>query len=268
MAIASEIALQYASANGLQFEQRSQLDSAAMPPSLVKLVVMAPDPGVAALAPAAPQAQIITVGFSTDASGTNLINLSLGGPSGSEAAFIAGYIAALSAEDWRSGILYTSEDASDVNDFEAGFKYFCGSCVPVSPPYNVYPASAQIADVQNWQSAADQLLAQSVKVVYLAQGLETSGAAQYFANSGVLLIGQGTPPAELSGSWIVSIGSDPAVALRQLLPLALDGQPLDPLNSLSLSNANMSLFSESRQNYVRQVINDLSTGHIQLPADQ
>lgn len=267
VAVASEVATAYASANNMQFEQRALLNPADLPPSLSKLIVLPPDPGASALAAAAPNAQVIAVGIASEGSPANLTTLALGGNDDAQIAFVAGYIAALSAEDWRAGIMYTGTSASNVNDFVAGVEYFCGSCAPFSPPLSEYPVAAQAADPQNWQSAADQLLAQFVNVVYLTPELEASGAAQYLVNSRVLIIGNGTPPEELSNSWIVSVSANPAEALRQLLPLALNGQPAESVNSLSLAHANANLFSESRQADVQKVIEDLLSGYIQLPAD-
>ena len=263
----SEVASKYAGEHGMQFEQISILKPAELPPSLEKLIVLAPDPGVAALVAAAPEAQVITVGFSSETSSANLTSLALPGNNESQVAFIAGYIAAMSAEDWRAGILYTAASAFIVNDFEAGAEYFCGSCAPVSPPFIEYPANAQ-TDVQNWQTAADLLRSQSIKVVYLTPELENSGVGQYLSGFGVLLIGSGAPSADLASSWLVSIASNQTEMIQQLLPLALDGQTLQPVNSLSFANANPDLFSQSRQTNVQLVIEDLMTGYIQLPADQ
>jgi len=263
---ASEIASKYAGEHGMQFEQRSVLNPADLPPSLAKLIVLAPDPGVAALAAASPQAQVIAIGFSITANPANVVTLPLGETNESQIAFIAGYIAAITADDWRAGMLYTLSSAPIVNDFVAGAEYFCGSCAPLAPPLIEYPATAQ-TDTQNWQTAADMLLSQSIKVVYLPPDLESSGVAQYLSGFGVLLIGSGSPPAVLSNSWVVSITSDAAAALRQLLPLALNDQPLQGVSSFSLMNVNSNLFSESRQAFVHQVIDDLSAGFIQLPTD-
>jgi hypothetical protein len=250
----------------MQFEQRKVLNLAELPPSLAKLIVLAPDPGISGLAAAAPQAQVVAIGFSTDTSITNLSSLPLSTNNEAQTAFVAGYIAAITADDWRAGMLYTASGAPNVNDFVAGAEYFCGSCAPILPPLIEYPATAQ-TDIQNWQAAADLLLSQSIKIVYLAPELESSGAAQYLASFGVLLIGSGAPPADLADSWVVSITSDVAGALHQLLPLALDGQPLQSTSSFSLANVNPSLLSESRQAFVHQVIDDLLAGYIQLPTD-
>lgn len=265
--VASEVATAYASANGMQFEQRSLLDPGELPPALAKLIVLPPDPGVMPLAAAASNAQVIAIGFSSGGNPANLTTLALGGNDEAKIAFIAGYIAAMSADDWRAGMMYTAASASNVNDFVAGVEYFCGSCAPFSPPLSEYPVAAQAADAQNWQSAADQLLAQLVNVVYLTPELETSGAAQYLANSGVMLVGNSTPLADLANAWIVSVSSNDSEVLRQLLPMALNGQPTESANSFSLANANSNLFSKSRQANVQSVIDDLLSGYIQLPAD-
>jgi hypothetical protein len=266
LSAASEIATAYASEHGMQYEQRTILNPAELPPSLAKLIVLAPDPGISALALAAPQAQVIAIGFSTDASITNLSSLPVTTNNEAQTAFVAGYISAITAEDWRAGMLYTASSAPVVNDFVAGAEYFCGSCAPVAQPLIDYPATAQ-TDTENWQAAADLLLSQSIEVVYLSPELEGSGAAQYLANFGVLLIGSGVPPADSADSWIVSITSDVSGALHQLLPRALDGQPLQEATSLSLMNVNPNLLSESRQSFVRPVIDDLQAGYIQLPTD-
>jgi hypothetical protein len=266
-AVAAELISSYAVTNGLQFEQRSLLNPAELPTSLSKLVVLAPDPGTAALVSGLPQTQVVTIGFTVENAGPNIVGIPLGGADSASSAFIAGYIAAISAEDWRAGMLYTESSAALVNDFTSGAEYFCGSCAPFLQPLIEYPVAAQAADAQNWQSAADQLVSQLVKVVYLAPELEAGGAAQYLASSGVLIIGSGAPPAEIANSWVVSVSSDQASALREVLTLALNGQPFESTSSLSLTNANPNLFSESRQANVATVIQDLMSGYIQLPVD-
>ncbi|MCL5428781.1 MAG: hypothetical protein M1347_03130, partial [Chloroflexi bacterium] len=95
VAVASELASAYASGAGMQFEQRSLLNPAELPASLAKLIVLAPDPGAATLAAAAPQAQVIALGFSSEGSIANLISLPLGSGQDAQIAFIAGYISAM-----------------------------------------------------------------------------------------------------------------------------------------------------------------------------
>ena len=263
---AAELAAAYASEQQLAFEQRSLLDPAQLPSELSALLLLAPDPGAAALAAAAPQAQVIAIGFSPEAA-SNLISLPLGGGEDGSAAFIAGYVAALTAEDWRAGMLYTPASAAWVDDFVAGAEYFCGACIPVSPPDADLPLAAQAADAQNWQTAAEQLLAARVLVVYLAPELEASEAAQYLANFGVLLIGSGEPPAALEDSWLASVSADPLAALRAQLPLALAGETPAASLLLDLAHINSAYLSKGRVADVQIVIEDLLAGFILLPSD-
>jgi hypothetical protein len=266
VAVAAEIAASYAAANGMQFEQRSELDGTQLPANLSKLIILEPDPGAAGLAAAAPQAAVVAVGFDPGAEVSNLQILQVAGSGSEEVAFIAGYIAALTAEDWRMGMLHAGESAEQVNDFLAGAEYFCGSCAPVAPPYNDYPQAAAATDAQNWQIAADQLIFQSVRVVYLAPELEGSGAAQYLASYGILLIGGGAPPGDIAASWVASIGGvDAVTAIREQLPLALAGQPLISMTSLSIIHANPNLLSEARLVHLQLIIDDLLAGFIALP---
>jgi hypothetical protein len=265
LAFAADTAAQYAAANGYAFEQRAALTPAELPTNLAVLLILAPDPGATALAAAAPNARVIALGFAPEGA-ANLVSISTETASSNAAAFIAGYIAELTAEDWRAGMLYTPATAGLVEDFIAGGEYYCGACAPVAPPYIDYPSAAQASDPGNWQAAADELLFQSIKVVYLTPELEASGAAQYLASYGVLLIGYGTPPAEISGNWLASINADTSGAVRQQLSDALAGQPLSAASPIAITNAHPGYLSPSRIDYVQVVINDLLDGAIVLPS--
>lgn len=258
-AVAAEVAASFAAANGLAFEQRAALTAAELPANLSVLIIFAPDPGAAELAATAPAARIIAIGFAP-AAAANITNLTVSSAGESHAAFIAGYLAALSADDWRIGMLYTPAAASLVDDFTAGAEYFCGSCTPLAPPYSEYPMPLQANSADDWQAAADGLLAEYIRVVYLSPELENSGAAQYLAAYGVLLLGSGAPPADVSQNWIGSVGVDAAGALRQQLGAALSGQPSSSSSSLAVNYANPTYLSAARLSNVQTVIDDLLAG--------
>lgn len=268
VAAAAEIATTFASSHDLRFEQVAALNASELPGNLAILIVLAPDPGAAELAAAAASAQVIAIGFTPTAEAANLQTLLANATESGAAAFIAGYVAELTATDWRAGMLYSQASAELVDDFVAGGEYYCGSCAPVAPPYNEYPQFAQATDAANWQSAADQLLAQSVSVVYLAPELENSGAAQYLASFNILLVGGGAPPADATANWLASVSADPIAALREQLPLALAGEPVTQSSSLVVSNANAAYLSDARLAYIQTIINDLLSGYIVLPEDE
>ncbi len=264
----TEIASTFASSHGMQFQQLDRLSTTEMPSNLATLIVLGPDPGAADLAAAAASVQVIAVGFTPTAEQPNLQTvLGLGTQSGA-AAFIAGTIASITAPDWRVGMLYSRASADLVQNFEAGAEYFCGSCIPEGPPYVEYPQAVQAADVTNWQAAADELLAQSVKVVYLAPELEGSGAAEYLAGFGVLLIGSGSAPQGQETKWLASVSSDAVAELREQLPKALAGEAVNPVSPLAINNANPNYLSEGRMAYIQKVIEDLLNGYIDLSTHQ
>ncbi|MCW5878633.1 MAG: hypothetical protein KIS80_07180 [Anaerolineales bacterium] len=264
LAVAAEIAAARAAETGMRFEQRQMLDAAQIPAELDTLVLLAPDPGTAALAPAAPQARLITVGFSPVEPVANLTALSLGGGGGNSAAFLAGYLAAVTATDWRVGVLYSPSSQALAQSFAAGAEYFCGLCRPAGPP-DVDLPMLQPADPGNWQAAADQLLFGGVRVVYLPPELENSGAAQYLVGYGVLIIGNGAPPPDLATNWIASVGADATAALRQQLPAALAGQPLPETASvLGFSHVNPQWLSQGRLEHIAFIITELEQGLITL----
>ncbi|MEX2162478.1 MAG: hypothetical protein WD751_11270 [Anaerolineales bacterium] len=262
-AAAAELASAYAANHQLRFEQRQLLDPSQLPAGLAKLILLAPDPGVAGLSSVAPNVPIVTVGFSPEGQLANVIAIGLGDLQ-PEAAFIAGYAAALSADDWRAGMLYTAASAHLADDFIAGAEYFCGACNPLAPPTADYPQAVQAGDPANWQAAADQLLANQIHVVYLSPELETSGAGQYLASFGIQLIGSGTPPADLAVNWLTSISADPVAALATQLEPALDGAPAAQDSSLVLTNT---IISTARLAFIQRVIDDLMAGYILLPSD-
>lgn len=265
IAFAADTAAQYSATNGFAFEQRTALTPAEIPANLAVLLILAPDPGAAELAAAAPSARVITLGFAPATPAANIVSISSASASGNAAAFIAGYIAELTAEDWRAGMLYTPATANLVEDFIAGGEYYCGACAPVAPPYSDYPTSAQAMDTTNWQAGADELLFQSVQVVYLTPELEASGAVHYFASYGVLVIGSGSPPAD-ANNWLASINADTSGAMRQQLSDALAGVPLVETSAISISNALPSQLSQARIDNIQAVINDLLAGYIVLPS--
>lgn len=263
LAEVNQAAASFAAAQGLVVETRGAITAAELPANLVALLLMAPDPGAEALAAAAPQARVVTIGFSSETAAANLVSVAAGGTAGSQdAAFIAGYMAALSAPDWRSGILYSAASSDLVDAYRAGATYFCGTCVPSGPPNSRYPIAAQAAAPDNWQAAVDQLMIEFVRVVYLAPEMENSGAAQYLATYGVTLLGSGAPPPEVAGSWIASLNAQSGASLQTQVEQALAGQAPSAPAGITVEQLNTSLFSTARLETVQTVIADLLSGAI------
>lgn len=255
----------YAAENGLAYEQRGSLAPAELPANLSLLLALSPTPNLGELAAAAPQARVIALGFDPGTAAANLEIFNLSGSSSDQAAFVAGYGAALATDDWRIGVLYSAAEITLANAFVAGAEYFCGSCEPLAPPYQDYPL-AQQSDPANWQAGADQLISLGVRTIYLTPAMEVPEFEAYLASWGVAIIGASAPSEAAAGSWMFSVTADPLAALRQGLPAWLRGQATGGVTtSLALSHVNEGLFSAARQTHVQQIISDLLAGFIVLP---
>lgn len=259
LAEAQAAASAFAAAQGLQFEQRAALTAAELPANLQAVILLA-DTGLQELAAAAPQVRFITIGFAPTEPLPNVTSLSAGAAAGSQdAAFIAGYMAAMSANDWRTGMLYGAGDAALVAPYRAGAAYFCGACVPPGPPNSIYPIAVQAAP-DNWQAAIDQFMINFVRVVYITPEMENSGAAQHLASLGVMLIGTSAPPAEAAHQWIASVAARSGDSLQTQLQQALAGQTPTAASGIGIEHLNPSLFSQSRLDFIQITIDELLSG--------
>ncbi|UYN89103.1 MAG: hypothetical protein KIT08_08375 [Anaerolineales bacterium] len=259
LAEAQAAASGFAAAQGLQFEQRAGLTAAELPATLQAAVLLA-DTGLQELASAAPQVRFIAIGFAPAEPLPNVTSLSAAAAAGSQdAAFIAGYIAAMSANDWRTGMLYGASDAGLVAPYSAGAAYFCGACVPAGPPNSTYPIAVQAAP-DNWQAAIDQFMINFVRVVYITPEMENSGAAQHLASLGIMLIGTSAPPADVAHQWVASVSARSGDSLQTQLQQALAGQAPNVASGLAVEHVNPSLFSQSRLEFVQITIGELLSG--------
>ena len=259
---------------GLRWETRSALDAASLGADLRLVIALPPDPGLAALAAAAPQAQFLAVGLPGLQPASNLSRVGAQGARPDQQGFIAGVIAAAITLDWRVGVL-GPEDSPGARAARLGFLngaiYFCGLCSPYHGPsvdYPIYlelPASAGAAEVQ---SALQRLSDLAVKTVYVVPGSLSGDLAAGLAQAGISVLGSGAPPPELVSSWVASVDADPLPAVLDVLPALLAGQGGQSLEmALSLTNPNLDLFSPGRQERVQEILADLLAGFIDTGVD-
>ena len=121
-----------AQASGLRFQVRNTLTAADLEPGLQVVIALPPDPGIAALAAAAPQVQFLAINIPDMAAGGNISVL--GGNSQSDiAAFLAGYTAAMITDDYRIGMLMPKDNPDALralNAYASGMTFYCGICRP------------------------------------------------------------------------------------------------------------------------------------------
>jgi hypothetical protein len=260
--------------SGMRFQVRNVLSSSdlEMEGEALKVVVaFPPDPGLAELAAAAPQVQFLAVGIPGLSAAANLSSVGAAGLPADQQAFLAGYIAGLTAPEWKVGALYQKdtpggEAARDA--FINGFVFYCGSCRnPYFPqPAGIYPILVGIpsdAPESDYNGHADLLIHNVVKVAYVYPQVATPELLTYMAQKGLLLISQAMPGENLRSNWIASIQPDLVAAIERLFPdmVAGRGGQVAP-TPLFLTEVNPDLLSEAKLRLAQEVLDGLQNGTI------
>lgn len=257
-----------AQASGMRFQVRNSLTAADLEPGLKVVIALLADPGLAELAPAAPQVQFLGIGIPGIEAGGNISILG----SGSQAevvGFLAGYTAAMLTDDYRIGMLMPKENNEAIrmlNAFNNGRTYFCGLCRPYFylpwgfPQYLEIPPEE---DVNNYDAYADILILQyKVGTLLIHEGIYTQDLVDYIGTTGVYMIGTVTPEQRPAG-WVMTIQPDTIQAIQIAWPQLLAGQGgLTVQSPLGLSDIDPGILSPGKQRLVQQTLDELQAGLI------
>jgi hypothetical protein len=209
----------FAAANALGFETWTSL-----PVNFdgVKIVVVNGGlDNLAQVAAAAPKTQFLVISQSL----TPSANISVISVNPVHLAFMAGYLAAMTAEDWRAGALLSDDANLGLADaFVNGGQYLCGRCPSTYGPIlfypQVYPVSGQ-SDAAAWTAQATELLTDtSANSVFIDRGGDISDVLDKFSNT--LLYGSDPGSPNLS-RYTAILGPDLNSAFQQALPDLLAG---------------------------------------------
>lgn len=261
-----------AQASGLRFQVRNTLTAADLEPGLQIVISLPPDPGIVALAAAAPQVQFLTINIQGVTPGGNISVLGSGSQS-EIAAFLAGYTAALVTDDYRIGMMIPKDNADALralNAYATGRKYYCGTCrafyyLPWDfPQYIEIPADQ---DKDTYDSFADILMLQKkVGTIYLYPDIAIPELYNYIGTTGVYMIGTVTPEQRPAG-WVMTITPDVIKTIQNAWPQLIAGQGGITVQSpLGLSDVDPDLLSPGKQRLVQQVLDDLQAGRINIGA--
>jgi hypothetical protein len=258
-----------AAQDSLTFETRTELAALEFSSGVRLVVAMPPDSGIVNLAAANPQVQFLAVGIPGIQAVSNLSVIGSEGERPDQQAFLAGYLAAVITKDWRAGVISRGdivEGKAARLGFTNGVIFYCGLCRPAYPPFVQYPQYVELtagASQVEQQAAADILIQNAVKTVYVFPGTGDETLLEYLAQAGVDLIGSGTAPETLRSHWVASIRVDEASAIRQIWPRLMGGEKSIQLNvPLVLADQNPALFSTGRQHLVEKMLADLLAGFI------
>ncbi len=259
---------QAASQAGLSYATYPEFRQSELPKNLKVAVLLDPasEPDPASLATSLPDTQFILIGDGLpQASG----NLSVVDTQLDQRVFVAGYIATLVADDFRSGGLFSEGDpllASKQDSFMNGGQYLCGRCVPVYPPLVTFPQIVTIpaqADAGGMQTAFDQLNQDTIQTLYLPAEAYNTDFLTYLAGQNVAMLGLQTPPDGFSNNWITTVQVDAVTALDQVWSAVLAGQGGQQAAAVvSLADTNANLLSPGRQEMVKDLISELAGGWV------
>ncbi len=262
----------YAGANGLVFEQRGQLSAEELGSAVRLVVALAPAAEISALAAAAPAVQFLAIGVPDVQTGANLHALSSSSATLEERAFLAGYLLGMVIPDYRVGVISQAgtEDGTKTNDsFAVGARYFCGLCNSRFGPILFYPKGAQISDPANpgdWQAAADLLLADSVKGVFIQPEVSSPELVNYLQAAGVQMVGvSGQAGYNESPLWLGLLGSDLSADAVNLAARLLQGGQVGALKTgITLTHINANVITEGKQRLFDVTVQDVQSGFVRV----
>ncbi len=221
----------FAAANGLTYLENADL---SVDLTGVKVAVVFGDAVVYKEQAAANSGtQFVFIGTTSE---TAAGNISLVRERPEDLAFLAGYLASLVAEDWRSGGLISSNSLpveTIGNAFYNGGKYICSYCLPVYPPYppytDLYPPYSPIYLDVSGKAAPDMITDVSTLAQYKLDTLFVTAQADLpvvldaAETAGMYLIGE-NPLSTNAARYAAILGYEVKPALEAMLPQLLAGQ--------------------------------------------
>ncbi len=265
-----------AQASGLRFQVRNTFTPADVDPSLKILIVLPPDPGVAALAAAAPKVQILAINVPSVTASGNVSTLATNDRPDIPA-FVAGYTAAMISDDYRAGMIIPKGDATAqvaAAAFANGMAAYCGICTS----FRLYmdQTGAGISFPQYVQIPTDEapnrfggyvnylIGSQKVDAVYVYPDPKIAVQQLFDAlgQTGAQTISV-TIPSQKPAGWVMAIRLDEMKAIQNAWPMLMSGQGGQAVPSpLGLSQVDPSFLSPGKERLVEQVLDELQSGQL------
>ncbi len=258
-----------AQASGFRFQVRNALSPADVADSTLKVVIaLPPDPGIATLAPAAPQAQFLAVDIPNVSAGGNVSVLSNNSQE-DISAFMAGYVAAMITSDYHIGMLIPKDNADAQRALAAytnGMSFYCGMCRPFYYVDWSYPQSLEIPadeDKSRYGAYADYLITQKkVDTIYVYPDIATTELLTYIGTDGGMSIAN-TAPDPLPPNFVMSMQPDTIKAIQSAWPDLVAGKGgVNVQAALALANVDPTLLTPGKQRLAEQTLQDLQAGLI------
>jgi hypothetical protein len=261
-----------ASQSSLEFASLPEIQASQIGPETKVVVFLTPPANLTDLLNAAPQTQFVVVSAQDL---PQAANLSVIRTRPEYLAFTAGYISAMSADDWRAGALLPSDGvlgAGLADAFLNGGHYFCGECNSYYAPVILFPeAISQPAatDLNTWQTTWQQYISDIVYVVYVDPQIATPEMLTALASQGFYLLGGKIPPDDVLPRWVATVSFDYATPLRTLWPNLIGGEGAPAGGKtvsagIQFSDVHAELFTQGKQDLAARMLPTLTADLIQV----
>lgn len=209
----------FAQTNSLVFETWTEVTSDLAGVKI--MVVFSGLDNLAEVAASNPQTQFITTAQNT-AAAANISTLSANPV---HLAFMAGYLAAMTSEDWRAGALVSDPANLGLADaFTRGGEYLCGRCTPKYGPILFYPVTYNTGganDVGNWVTQAQTMWKDTyANSVYIDAAADYPEVLDIFTDK---VLYSNNPGSANLARYAAILGGDVTSTLQTALPELLAG---------------------------------------------
>lgn len=252
----------------MRFQVRNSLTPQEIEPGLKIVVALPPDPGLAALATAAPNVQFLAVDIPGVTAGGNISTLATNSQVDIPA-FVAGYAAAMISEDFHIGMLMPRGDPNEQRAaaaFANGMAYYCGLCQPFYylpygfPQFQDIPTDEDKARYPGYANVL--IIDHKVETIYLYGDIAVKELTDYLASTGTNMIGTSLPNPK-PGTWAMTIRPDETKAIQKAWADLLAGHGGQSVQSpLGLADVDPNTISPGKERLIEQVLDDLLAGRV------
>ncbi len=251
-----------ASTSQLALAEKPSIQPADLAPEVRIVVLLSAPDNLNDLLAAAPKTQFVLLSASAPDPKSNL---SVIRQDPNRVAFVAGFVATVISEDWRSAALLPDSPASLPEAFKNGGGYFCGRCTPIHGPIVLFPVTAALpagSGLDAWQTALTGLKANLLETLYVDPTIATPDLLKLLGEQTFVLVGGASPSDEaLKQRWAATVSSDALPALRALWPGLLAGTGGQSLAAgVSIGDVNPDFLTPGKQRLAQDVIDRLAAG--------
>jgi hypothetical protein len=181
-----------------------------------------------------------------------------------EQIFLAGYVSALIADDWRMGGILPNQTISNTSFeqiFKNGAHYLCGRCTPVYAPVVVFPVTGAVESSINVFEVYSQLETDRINVLYIPNQFLTNELFATLRENQRLIISDSPPTQENDLLADIYVYQDYVSPLNEIL-LGINNTDKTVLSTkLTIQDVTQKL-SVGKQNFIQQVIINLEKGFL------